>query len=157
MRRACARSDYARKRAAYSRLNDVHKRRGIGLSLALHGAGFTGSGEVKLKPRAGLELTERGARVLSISTDIGQGTITVFAQMAADALGIPIEDVEVADPDTSRVPDSGPTVASRTVMVVGGTVTKAAQAMSRILQGYVAESFQATGVECRGGVFYAAG
>jgi CO/xanthine dehydrogenase Mo-binding subunit len=154
---AVARSDYNRKRTEYGRALAGNKRRGIGLSLALHGAGFTGSGEVKLKARAGVELTPGGARVLSVSTDIGQGTITVFAQMAADALGVPIEDVEVADPDTSRVPDSGPTVASRTVMVVGGTVTKAAQAMSRILQGYVAESFQATGVECRGGVFYAAG
>jgi CO/xanthine dehydrogenase Mo-binding subunit len=112
---------------------------------------------VKLKPRAGLELTPDGARVLSVSTDIGQGTITIFAQMAADALGVSIEEVEVADPDTSRVPDSGPTVASRTTMVVGGTITKAAQAMSRILQAYVAEVFQASAVECRGGVFYAQG
>ncbi len=154
---AAARSDYARKRAAYSRLNDVHKRRGIGLSLALHGAGFTGSGEVKLKARAGVELTERGARVLSISTDIGQGTITAFAQMAADALGIPVDDVEVADPDTSRMPDSGPTVASRTIMVVGGTVTKAAQAMARILQSFAAETWGASTVECVSGVFRAGG
>src|SRR5207244_940105 len=104
-----ARSDYARKRAEYAR-GGGSRRRGIGLSLAFHGAGFTGSGEVKLKPRAGVELTERGVRVLSVSTDIGQGTITVFSQMAADALGISLDDVEVADADTSRMPDSGPTV-----------------------------------------------
>src|SRR5262249_33598556 len=81
---AAARSDYARKRAAPALAGS--KRRGIGIALAFHGAGFTGAGETKLKPRAGVELTERGARVLSVSTDIGQGTITVFAQMAADAL-----------------------------------------------------------------------
>jgi CO/xanthine dehydrogenase Mo-binding subunit len=154
---AVARSDYARKRGEYARSGSSRKRRGIGLSLALHGAGFTGSGEVKLKARAGVELTPTGVRVLSVSTDIGQGTITIFAQMAAEALGLPLEDVEVADPDTSRVPDSGPTVASRTAMVVGGTVTKAAQAMSRILQAYAAEVFQAREIECRGGVFTAAG
>jgi CO/xanthine dehydrogenase Mo-binding subunit len=131
------------------------KRRGIGLSLALHGAGFTGSGEVKLKARAGVELTERGARVLSISTDIGQGTITIFSQMAAGALGLSIDDVEVADPDTSKVPDSGPTVASRTTMVVGGTVTRAAEAMARVLQGYVAQlhGLDAAEVSCSGGLF----
>jgi len=150
-----AKSDYARKRSAS--VGAGSKRRGIGIALAFHGAGFTGSGEVKLKPRAGVELTERGARVLSVSTDIGQGTITVFAQMAADALGVALDDVEVADPDTSLVPDSGPTVASRTVMVVGGTVTRAAQSMARILAAYVAEVFSVAEVECRGGIFSAGG
>src|SRR5712692_8972887 len=153
-----ARSGYGRKRIEYAADKGV-RRRGIGLSLAFHGAGFTGSGEVKLKPRAGVELTERGARVLSVSTDIGQGTITVFSQMAAEALGLPLDDVEVAENDTSRVPDSGPTVASRTVMVVGGTIAKAAQAMARILQTYVAEAHgvQASDVVCERGIFAAQG
>jgi CO/xanthine dehydrogenase Mo-binding subunit len=153
-----AKSGYARKRKEYAADEGV-RRRGIGLSLAFHGAGFTGSGEVKLKPRAGVELTARGARVLSVSTDIGQGTITVFSQMAADALGLPLDDVEVAENDTSRVPDSGPTVASRTIMVVGGTITKAAQAMARILQSYVAEvhGVQAAEVSCERGIFSAQG
>lgn len=140
-----ARSDYARKR---KQLSSGVKRRGIGISLAFHGAGFTGSGEVKLKPRAGVELTETGVRVLSVSTDIGQGTITVFSQMAADALGVSVDDVEVAENDTSKVPDSGPTVASRTTMVVGGTITKAAQAMARILAAYVGDD-----AVCENGIF----
>src|SRR5438067_6301047 len=154
-----ARSAYARKRAEYGGFSEGARRRGIGISLAFHGAGFTGTGEVKLKPRAGVELTERGARVLSVSTDIGQGAITVFAQMAADALGLPLDDVEVAENDTSKVPDSGPTVASRTTMVVGGTITKAALAMARILQGYVAEvhGVPAEEVACERGIFSARG
>ncbi|MGZ6142054.1 MAG: xanthine dehydrogenase family protein molybdopterin-binding subunit, partial [Myxococcales bacterium] len=160
------RSDYARKRqslgtrsapSALHHVPDSPKRRGIGISLAFHGAGFTGSGEVKLKPRAGVELTERGARVLSVSTDIGQGTITVFSQMAADALGLPFDDVEVAENDTSKVPDSGPTVASRTTMVVGGTITRAAQAMARILAAYVGETHSAEDVVCENGIFSARG
>src|SRR4029077_3278287 len=88
--------------------------RGIGLSLFFHGSGFTGSGEVKLASRASLELTERGARILVGSTEIGQGTRTILAQIVADTLGVPYEAVEVNDADTSVVPDSGPTVASRT-------------------------------------------
>ena len=105
----------------------------------------------------GVELTERGARVLSVSTDIGQGAITVFSQMAAYALGLPLDDVEVAENDTSKVPDSGPTVASRTTMVVGGTITKAALAMARILQSYVAEvhGVPAEEVACERGIFSA--
>ncbi len=131
------------------------KRRGLGLSLVLHGAGFTGSGEVKLKARAGVELTAKGCRVLAASTEIGQGTITIFAQMVADALGVPIGDVEVVNPDTSVVPDSGPTVASRTCMVVGGTLTGAARAMERQLAAFVAAKHGAdpARVACQGGVF----
>ena len=93
--------------------------RGIGLSLFFHGSGFTGGGEVKLASKASLELTARGARILVASTEIGQGTRTMHAQIVADALGMPYEAIEVNEADTGVVPDSGPTVASRTCMVVG--------------------------------------
>ena len=152
-------SRFDEKRAAFAqaRIDHPHARkvRGIGMSLAHHGAGFTGSGEDKLKARAGVELTATGARVLAISTDIGQGTNTIFAQMAAEPLGLPMSAVEVAQPDTSKVPDSGPTVASRTLMVVGGTVAKAARAMASQLASFVAErhGVPADEVVCTGGVF----
>ncbi len=100
---------------------------GIGLALAWHGAGFTGSGEVHLASVASLELTEAGEiRVLSASTEMGQGTRTIFPQLVSEALGVPFEDVVVAPQDTAIVPDSGPTVASRTAMVVGGLLIQAA-------------------------------
>jgi len=124
LRAAVARSDYRRKRRAYRGTD-----RGIGLSLFFHGAGFTGSGEVALQSTASLELTPTGVRVLAASTDIGQGQRTAHAQIVADALGIPYERVEVAVPDTARVPDSGPTVASRTTMVVGGLLKQCAEEM----------------------------
>jgi CO/xanthine dehydrogenase Mo-binding subunit len=57
---------------------------------------------------------------------MGQGTKTIFPQLVGEALGIPDADVELADQDTAYVPDSGPTVASRTAMVVGGLLIKAA-------------------------------
>jgi CO/xanthine dehydrogenase Mo-binding subunit len=110
-------------------------KRGIGLACFKHGAGFTGSGEDRLGSVVNLELAPNGrVRVLAASTEIGQGTNTVFAQIAADALGIGCEDVEVAQPDTATVPDSGPTVASRTSMVVGRLVDDAAQGIKRALQ-----------------------
>jgi CO/xanthine dehydrogenase Mo-binding subunit len=101
---------------------------GIGLALAWHGAGFTGSGEVKLASVASLELTADGRiRILTASTEMGQGTKTIFPQLVAEALGVPIGEVELAPQDTAYVPDSGPTVASRTAMVVGGLLIKAAR------------------------------
>ena len=114
LREAVRRTDFRRRRRALEGTG-----RGIGLSLFFHGSGFTGGGEVKLASRASLELTDEGARILVASTEIGQGTRTIHAQIVADALGIPYDRVEVSEADTARVPDSGPTVASRTCMVVG--------------------------------------
>jgi CO/xanthine dehydrogenase Mo-binding subunit len=128
LRAAVARSDYRRKRRRYRGTN-----RGIGLSLFFHGAGFTGSGEAKLQSRASLALTPRGVRVLVASTEIGQGQRTVHAQIVADGMGLPYEAVEVAVADTAQVPDSGPTVASRTTMVVGGLLKQCAVEMRRKL------------------------
>ena len=118
------RSDYHRKRAEYAGSN-----RGIGLSLFFHGSGFTGSGEIYLSSKATLEATETGARIRVASVEMGQGTRTMHAQIVADALGIPYEQVEIVQPDTHQVPDSGPTVASRTCMVVGKILQRCAEEM----------------------------
>ena len=121
-------------------------RRGIGFATFMHGAGFTGSGEMHLASMVTVEAGRDGRiRVLSASTEIGQGTNTIFAQIAADALGIGVDDVEVTQPDTSIVPDSGPTVASRTCMVVGKLVEDAARGVRLALAdaGLLAESYTA--------------
>src|SRR5437879_2049485 len=104
-----------------------HVRRGRGLSLVFHGSGFTGSGEKKLQGTIGFEALADGTfRILTASTEIGQGTKTIFCQLAADALGVGLDKVVLAPQDTSLVPDSGPTVASRTAMIVGRLVQEAA-------------------------------
>lgn len=122
LRTAVRKSGFRRKRKAYA-----GTRRGIGLAMYWHGSGFTGIGELKLASRATVEITATGARVLTSSTEIGQGTRTMHAQIVADTLGIPYEDVEIAQPDTGVVPDSGPTVASRTCMVVGRILQRASE------------------------------
>jgi CO/xanthine dehydrogenase Mo-binding subunit len=110
------------------------RRRGIGIVSYLHGAGFTGSGEAYLKGKAAIAVTPEGRfEVLAASTEMGQGARTIFAQIAAEALGVPLEAVDVADPDTSRVPNSGPTVASRTTMIVGGVLRDACLALAEAL------------------------
>ncbi len=105
-------------------------KRGRGFAFYFHGAGFTGSGEQRLAGRATVRATADGRfEVLASSTDMGQGAITIFTQIAAGALGVAPELVRVPDPATDEVPDSGPTVASRTCMVVGGLVERAARTL----------------------------
>jgi CO/xanthine dehydrogenase Mo-binding subunit len=127
--RAFRESDYHAKRERFARENPGSPiKRGIGFATFMHGAGFTGSGEVYLASVVELEATPQGiVRVLAASTEIGQGTNTVFSQIAADALGISYDRIEIAQPDTGAVPNSGPTVASRTSMVVGNLVETAAR------------------------------
>ncbi len=118
---------------------------GVGLALGWHGAGFTGGGERHLASVAGVELTVDGRiRVLADSTEIGQGAWTVLAQLAAASLDVPLGSVEVVRPDTSVVPNSGPTVASRTTMVVGGLVTRAAARLRRGVEGRTGRPFAAS-------------
>jgi CO/xanthine dehydrogenase Mo-binding subunit len=130
LREAVRRSDFRRKRRDYAR-----EGKGIGLALFFHGSGFTGGGETRLASRATLELVPSGARIRVASTEIGQGTRTIHAQIVADALGLPYEAVESCVPDTALVPDSGPTVASRTCMVVGRLLERAAKEMRARLRG----------------------
>jgi CO/xanthine dehydrogenase Mo-binding subunit len=133
--RALAASGYREKRDRFARENPSRPvKKGIGLAAFMHGAGFTGSGEAHLESVVTVEATPDGEiRVLSASTEIGQGTNTIFSQIAADALGIDCADVEVVQPDTAVVPNSGPTVASRTCMVVGKLVEGAALAVKHAL------------------------
>ncbi len=149
--------------------------RGIGLSLYLHGGGFTGAGEERISGKvkvrfvgggsAGGEHTEDarhadsrsgrahrtvahagGARrandnadgshstgdcveILVSNVEMGQGASTVLCMIAAQVLGLPLEMIRHPNPDTSQVPDSGPTVASRTTMIVGRILVDACNDM----------------------------
>ncbi len=138
MERAFELSDYRAKRERFARENPGNNiKRGIGFASFLHGAGFTGSGEDYLASVAEVEATVDGRiRVLAASTEMGQGTNTIFSQIAADALGLDYSSVEVVQPDTAHVPNSGPTVASRTCMIVGKLVESAALGVRQaLLQG----------------------
>ncbi|HEU4862388.1 MAG TPA: xanthine dehydrogenase family protein molybdopterin-binding subunit [Candidatus Limnocylindria bacterium] len=128
-----------------SRTDGARVATGIGLALAWHGAGFTGSGEVQLASVASLELTDEGRiRILTASTEMGQGTKTIFPQLVADALGVEYDEVEIAPQDTSIVPDSGPTVASRTAMVVGGLLIRAAEKLRARVEESTGSPFAAS-------------
>src|SRR5262249_11249174 len=122
------------------------KGRGIGAAVFMHGAGFTGSGERRLKGKVQVDLEPGGClRIRTASTDIGQGTETVFRQIAADASGVPLERIHFETPCTTNLPDSGPTVASRTVMVVGSIVAQAAKEVASRVRATGKEDFARLG------------
>jgi CO/xanthine dehydrogenase Mo-binding subunit len=118
---------------------------GIGLSFFSHGAAFTGDGEARFKAKVALELDWQDdapavlARVSSV--EMGQGAHTVLSQIVADALSVDYRRVRTPLPDTSLVPDSGPTVASRTTMIVGNALHMAALKMKDRLEKFAAEHF----------------
>lgn len=119
--------DYREKRKRYEQQTGRY-RKGIGLSLFFHGCGFTGSGErdiikavTKIRKNA-----DDTVEILASNTDMGQGLKTTFCKIVADTLGIDYERVNLDNPDTDLVPDSGPTVASRSLMVVGELLRRAA-------------------------------
>ena len=104
--------------------------RGIGIAMYNHGGAFTGNGEQAII-KAHARLVKTGDRV-SIqvgSTEMGQGFKTSLRKICAATLGVSIDQIEYLDPDTSKVVDSGPTAASRSTMVVGRLVERAAQEM----------------------------
>ncbi|MCQ2418461.1 MAG: xanthine dehydrogenase family protein molybdopterin-binding subunit [Clostridia bacterium] len=119
-------SDYYRKVKEYT----PGCGKGIGIAIYNHGGAFTGNGEQAII-KAHSRLVKKGDRVTILvgSTEMGQGFKTSLRKICAATLGISIDDVDYPDPDTSKVVDSGPTAASRSTMIVGKLVERAAQQM----------------------------
>ncbi len=139
--RGLAAIDWVDKRSHYKVFNDLQVadglplRKGVGLATFMHGCGFTGSGEVNLASKCKVRAAKDGViEICTANTEIGQGAQTVFAQVAADALGLELQDIRVIQPDTAQVPNSGPTVASRTAMVVGHLVARACDDLVRRME-----------------------
>ena len=145
--RALELSGYHEKRRRFKAENQRSAiKKGIGFAAFLHGAGFTGSGEEYLASEALVRATRDGKiQVCAGSTEMGQGTNTVFAQIAAEVLGIDCGQVEIMQPDTALVPNSGPTVASRTTMIVGKLVESAALTIKKSLEesGFLSDGYGA--------------
>jgi CO/xanthine dehydrogenase Mo-binding subunit len=125
--RAEALSNYSNKYKEYE--NQTGRfRKGIGLSMFLHGCGFTGSAEQDhIKSVVQLVKHEDDTiEILASNTDMGQGLKTTFSKVVAKVLDIPVSQITNLNPDTDKVPNSGPTVASRSLMVVGKLLERAA-------------------------------
>ena len=105
-------------------------RRGLGFACAFKNVGFSfGAPE---KCAATIELHGSGTidRVVlrHAGADVGQGAHTVLAQMAAEAVGVPLERVELIVSDTAETGDSGSASASRLTFMAGNSIRGAADA-----------------------------
>ena len=133
-----ARADWARKKAATSKPDAGHIRRGIGIGCSWHGNGTTGYKQDWAG--ASLILNPDGSATYCTGiVEIGQGTITSHAMMVAEVLGIPFESVSVVGNDTSRMPDSGETHAQRGTVIGGTAAVDAALKLRKRLNGVAAE------------------
>ena len=124
-------SDYDNKVKIYS---EPHSYRGIGISTFLHGCGFTGSGESTII-NAQLRIKKDKNDIVTFYTsqvDFGQGNRTTLKRIVVDTLGIPEDHVIYDAPDTNETLSTGPTAASRTIIIVGGLAAKAAKHLKEI-------------------------
>lgn len=101
-------------------------RRGVGFSALYYGVGLGARGRFLNPAGASVVIAPDGSVTIAVgTTEIGQGMYTVLSQIAAEELGCNISRVRFVEPDTSRVPDSGPTVASRTTIMSGNAIRDA--------------------------------
>ncbi len=115
-------------------------RRGKGLALVIKATITPSTSEAVLK------LNEDGSlNVLTSSVELGQGAKTVLAQLAAEALQVPLSSVSVSDPDTDITPYDQQTSSSRTTYSMGGAIGRAAEDLKRQLLEHAAEFLEAAG------------
>ncbi len=144
--RALTEANYHQLREDFARANPTSPiKRGLGFATFFHGAGFTGSGERRLNSEVAIRLDPTTGRPLLLvsSTEFGQGTNTILCQVAAETLHLPYDDILIHQPDTHLVPNSGPTVASRTAMIVGKLVEQCCEKLcaALIATGHLAPDY----------------
>ncbi len=99
------------------------KRRGVGIGMGWYRTSIGTAGD---GCGASVHVHEDGSVLLySGITEMGQGAFTVLPQICAEALGVAMEDVRLVAPDTDLVPESGPTVGSRSTTLMGNAIIMA--------------------------------
>ncbi len=120
---------------AWRKTDSAYLRRGIGMSVMLHGSGVAGLD----MGSATIKMNDDGSFNLLIgATDIGTGSDTILAQIAAEVLGCPVEDLIVYSSDTDFTPFDKGAYASSTTYVSGGAVRKAALKVARQIKAHAA-------------------
>ncbi|MGH8870648.1 MAG: molybdopterin cofactor-binding domain-containing protein [Acidimicrobiia bacterium] len=120
-----------------------HVRRGVGYALGIKNLGFSEGSDDYAQAR--VRLTARGVVVETAAIEVGQGLVTVLAQIARSALGI--ANVEVTHVDTSKIGSAGSTSASRQTQLSGGATLEAATRLrERILSRHDGDLLDDDGV-----------
>ena len=136
-------SDYKRKVVEYAKPGC---NKGIGMSVFLHGCGFTGSGESEIINGKVKLVKDENDHIYcyASSAEMGQGNETTLKKIVTNTLGIPEEQATMNYPDTDCVPDSGPTAASRTIIIVGFLFEKCAKHLKEIWKPGVRQEYVET-------------
>jgi CO/xanthine dehydrogenase Mo-binding subunit/aerobic-type carbon monoxide dehydrogenase small subunit (CoxS/CutS family) len=112
---------------AFNRSSESKRRRGVGVACMWYGIGNT---SMSNPSHMIIGITPQGRAVLlSGAVDIGQGSNTIMCQIAADALGIAVSDLDLVHGDTDLTPDAGKTSASRQTFVSGNAARLAGAAL----------------------------
>jgi CO/xanthine dehydrogenase Mo-binding subunit len=123
----------------------THLKYGRGISTIYYGVGLGVGGEYLARTGATVQVNHDGSVVFAVgTTEMGQGMKTVLAQIVAEALGVPFARVEMLPTDTTRVPDSGPTVASRATTMSGNALLHAAGQLRERMGAVAAELLRRT-------------
>lgn len=102
------------------------KVRGMGIASVHYGCSLGSKGWYADAAGAYMQICQDGTVTVAIgNTEIGQGAFTVLSQIAAEGLGVPLEQIQILEVDTGMVPDSGPTVASRATVFSGNAILNA--------------------------------
>ena len=140
LERARDASNWADKRAG----TDVDAgplRRGVGVGSIYYGVSLGAKGLALDGSGAHLNVFRDGSVRVSIGgAEMGQGLLTVLSQITADSLGVAVESIHVGLADTSVVPDSGPSVASRTTLMTGNAIVDAAEKLKRAMAAVAADA-----------------
>lgn len=113
-----------------------HLKKGIGFAVAMHGTGIAGLD----MGAASLKLNDDGSfNLLFGATDLGTGADTVLAQIAAETLGVPLNDILVYASDTDMTPFDTGAYASSTTYISGGAVLKAAEEVRQQILDHAAQ------------------
>jgi len=157
---AARRCEWPVRRAQIARENEARtdgKRRGLGLACSYRGVSLGAEGVDAVG--AIVSVQTDGSVIVTLGlTDMGQGVSTAVALIAAEVLGIGVDRIKTMNVHTGRVPDSGPTVASRSTIMGGQATKKGAEAVREVLIAVAADMLGAPAgaLRCRAGRIQAA-
>lgn len=135
-KKACG---WEKKRASDKQVGPS-RRRGLGVSTMFYGVSLGAKGWFLDGAAASVQVHQDGSVSVAIGgTEMGQGAQTVIAQLAAESMGLPLEKITILPTDTGLVPDSGPTVASRTTVFSGNATLDALGQIKKNLRAMAAE------------------
>ncbi|MFZ5904128.1 MAG: molybdopterin-dependent oxidoreductase [Chloroflexota bacterium] len=137
------RATSAVRRANAPRTAHSALRRGIGVALVMQGTAIPyldmGGASIKMNDDGSFNL-------LVGATDLGTGSDTVLAQMAAEVLGVPLEDIICYSSDTDFTPFDKGAYASSTTYISGTAATKAAQICAERIKARAVQMFKVAGL-----------